>query len=154
MARMHTGKHGKSKSRKPDVEVGGMPDNVKLTREEIDEKIANYAKQGLSPALIGQYLKDRDNVPYIKQIYGKRLVAILKEKKLATELPPDMLDLMRKAVNMRKHLSTNRQDVHNNLRLVRVESKIWRLTKYYKKEGRLPGNWRYDPEKAALIIKG
>ncbi len=152
MSRMHTGKHGKSKSRKPSVEAGSVPEGTP-SKEEIEALIIEYTKQGVSPTLIGQYLKDKHNVKYIKQVFGKRLGSVLKEKKLAGEFPPDLTDLLKKAINMRKHMSANHGDVHNKMRLIRVESKIWRLTKYYKKEGVLPENWKYDPEKIALIIK-
>ncbi len=154
MARMHTGKHGKSKSRKPIVEIGTIPESVKLTKEEIEDKIISYNKQGASLSMIGQYLKDRDGVPYIRQALGKRLAEFLNEKGASKEIPQDLLDLMKRAVKMRKHLAVNKQDAHNKTRLIRVESKIWRLGKYYKREGKLPKDWKYDPAKAALIIKG
>jgi small subunit ribosomal protein S15 len=154
MARMHTGKHGKSKSRKPDVEIGIAPTEAKLSKEEIEKIIEGYSKQGLGPEIIGQYLKDKHGVPYIRQVMGKRLVEIMNEKGLSRELPADLLSLMKKAVGLRKHLSSNKQDIHNRTRLVRTESKIWRLSKYYKKVGTLPKDWKYDHEQAALIIKG
>ncbi|MFZ8854922.1 MAG: 30S ribosomal protein S15, partial [Thermofilaceae archaeon] len=31
-----------------------------------------------------------------------------------------------------------------------VESKIHRLVRYYKREGVLPPDWRYEPEKIVL----
>jgi small subunit ribosomal protein S15 len=154
MARMHTGKRGKSKSRKPELEPGMQAEEAKISKAEAEKIIEGYSKQGVNPALIGQYLKDKHGVPYVRQLMGKRLMQVLKEKGAATELPSDLLSLMRKAVGMRKHLSGNKQDVHNRTRLVRTESKIWRLSKYYKKEGVLPKTWTYDPEQAALIIKG
>lgn len=152
MARMHTGKHGKSKSRKPEVEVGA-PKDAKISSAEIEKLIEDYSKQGLPPALVGQYLKDKHGVPYVRQAMGKRLESIISEKGLSRELPSDLLSLMRKAVGLRRHLEKNKQDVHNKTSLGRTESKIWRLSRYYKKEGVLPKDWKYDPEQAALIIK-
>ena len=35
----------------------------------------------------------------------------------------------------------------------RVEAKIWRLSNYYKENGQLPSDWKYDPVKVALLIK-
>lgn len=154
MARMHTGRHGKSKSRKPDVEMGAKPEGLELSKEQIEEIIVNYAKQNTRPSEIGQMLKEKHGVKYVKQVFGKRLGVILKEKKVAAELPQDMLDLLRKSVAMRKHLAANKKDVHGKTRLGRVESKIWRLSKYYKTKGVLPQNWKYDPEKVALMVKG
>ena len=34
-----------------------------------------------------------------------------------------------------------------------TESKIKRLIKYYKKSGRLPEDWKYEPEKIKLYIE-
>ncbi|MEM0201270.1 MAG: 30S ribosomal protein S15 [Candidatus Micrarchaeaceae archaeon] len=152
MARMHTKKRGKSKSRKPVVELGVHPEGV-MPKEEIEEQISGYIKKGIEPRLIGQYLKDKHKVPYVKQVFGKRLTAVMNEKGYDPEYPQDLMDLMRRAVNLRVHLSNNKQDIHNKLRLSRIESKIWRLTRYYKKVGKLDMGWSYDPEKAALIVK-
>jgi ribosomal protein S15P/S13E len=154
MARMHGKSHGKSKSRKPVVEIGRIPSEATITSNQIIELIEKYAKQGMGPAQIGLKLKTEHKVPYIRQYTGKRLLEILKERKLAGAIPADLMDLMKTAVGMRKHLEKNRQDKHNELRLRRVESKIWRLTKYYVNGGVLPKEWKYDPKQAELLIKG
>jgi small subunit ribosomal protein S15 len=154
MAKMHTGGHGKAKSRKPDVEMGKIPEELQLTRDEIKEFIVGYAKQKVPQALIGQRLKEEHNVKYIRQVFGKRLGSILEEEGLASPIPSDLFDLLRKAVRMREHIAKNHNDVYGKTRLARIESKIWRLTKYYKREGLLPSDWKYEPEKAALLIKG
>ena len=103
--------------------------------------------------MIGQKLKTDHQIPYIKHYMGKRLGVILKEKKLSAEMPPDLMDLMKKAVNLNAHLTKNIQDFDNRTRLRRIESKIWRLTRYYIKKGVLPSTWRYDPKLAELLIK-
>jgi small subunit ribosomal protein S15 len=149
MARLHTRRHGKSKSRKPlESEM-----KVEAEKSKVEETIVAYAKQGMKGAMIGQTLKKELGVGYIRPLLGKRLGAYLKEKGFEGAIPSDMMDLMKRAVNMRKHLKTNHRDIHNNTRLKRVESKIWRLGKYYKREGKLPDTWKYDPEQAALMIK-
>ncbi len=152
MARMHTKRHGKAKSRKPLLEKASNESG--LGKEKIEELITNYAKQGLGPAQIGEKLKREHKVLYIKQATGKRLMEILNEKSLSGQVPPDMLDLMRRALRIRNHLNVNKRDTYNRVRLSRTESKIWRLAKYYIREGELPKNWRYDPQQAELLIKG
>lgn len=154
MARMHGNSHGKAKSRKPVVEIGKIPSDAAITSAQIEDLIVKYAKDGMGPALIGEKLKNEHKVPYVRQYTGKRMLQILKEKKLVGDIPADLMDLMRTAVNMRKHLEKNKQDKHNELRLRRTESKIWRLTKYYSREGVLPDGWKYDPKQAELLIKG
>ncbi len=152
MARMHTKMHGKSKSRKP--MMSEATDSSGLGKEQIEQLIVELAKQGVPPALIGEKLKTEHKVQYIRKATGKRLMEILKDKKMEGEIPPDMMQLMRKAVNIREHMAANKRDIHGRIRLNRVESKIWRLTKYYIREGKLASGWRYDPEQAQLIIKG
>jgi small subunit ribosomal protein S15 len=154
MAKMHTGGNGKSKSRKPMLKKGQLPEDSTTNKEEILKLINDYAKQKVSPALIGQRLKKKHNVPYIKQLFDKRLEKVLADNGIESKLPSDMLALMKKAVNMREHISSNKNDQHNKLRLTRIESKIWRLSKYYKREGRIPADWKYDPKQAELLIKG
>ncbi len=154
MARMHGNHHGKSKSRKPVVELGKIPEDATVTKAQVIELIEKYAKQGMGPAQIGEKLKKEHKIPYVRQYTGQSLLDILKEKKLAGSIPADLMNLMRTAVGMRKHLEKNKQDKHNELRLRRTESKIWRLTKYYVREGVLPQDWKYDPKQAELLIKG
>lgn len=153
MARMHTGKHGKSKSRKPVVAQGEKPEGLKLSDKEIVALITDYAKQGTHQAQIGQLLKEKHNVPYVKQIFNKRLRPILEENGFKAEIPQDLMDLLRKAIILRRHLDKNHNDVHNRTRLNRVEAKIWRLSNYYKENGVMPADWKYDPVQVALIIK-
>ncbi len=152
MARMHTKRHGRSKSRKPVL----APDAkvTELTREQIEGLIENYAKQSVGAARIGEILKREHGVPYIRHAAGRRLMKILEEKGLAGPVPADMFDLMKKAVNLRRHIAANAHDINNTVRLRRIESKIWRLTKYYIRTRKLPQGWRYDPARAALLIKG
>lgn len=153
MARMHTGKHGKSKSRKPLVEMGSKPEGLTMTDGEITKLIVDYAKQGMHQAQIGQTLKEKHNVPYIRQIYSKRLNVVLKENGFKFEIPQDLLDLLKRAITLRRHIEKNHNDVHNKTALARVEAKIWRVSNYYKDNKVLPSDWKYDPEKVALIIK-
>ncbi len=151
MARMHSKKHGKAKSRKPIIDASKAGSNV--DKKEIEKIIVNYAKKGMAPALIGETLKKEHKVPYTKLIFGKSITQILNENNIKTDLPYDLLDLIKKAVNMQKHLEKNKQDISNKVVLARAKAKIWRLTKYYISKGMLPQDWRYDPATAELLIK-
>ena len=61
--------------------------------------------------------------------------------------------LIRRAVMVRKHLEENRKDMTAKRGLQLTESKIKRLIKYYKKNGKLASEWKYDPERAGLFIE-
>ena len=51
---------------------------------------------------------------------------------LAPALPEDLYHLIKKAVNIRKHLERNRKDTDSKFRLILVESRVHRLARYYK----------------------
>ncbi len=153
MAKMHTKRHGKSKSAKPAPEKLG---NIKQSEEEYkntEKIIVEYAKQGMSAAMIGEKLKKEHGIKYIKAMMGKRLSEILKENKLYGDMPQDLMALMKRAVVLHKHLERNKHDVYSKTRLQRIESKILRLSKYYVSEGAVPADWKYDPKQAELLIK-
>jgi small subunit ribosomal protein S15 len=55
-------------------------------------------------------------------------------------------------VNLRDHLAKNTSDVGAKKGLALMEAKIRRLQRYYWKTGAISRDWRYDPEKAALLV--
>ncbi|MFH1056592.1 MAG: 30S ribosomal protein S15 [Candidatus Micrarchaeota archaeon] len=148
MARMHTRKRGKSKSRKPLVSGKW----VKADKTQVEELISQMAREGVAPARMGLVLRDQHAIPDAKKILGVSITKFLKEKNLLPEFPQDMLDLIKKAVGVRKHLQSNKKDVFSRSRLRNIESKINRLVKYYRGK-RLPQDWKYVPEEAALLVK-
>ncbi|MCX8175549.1 MAG: 30S ribosomal protein S15 [Candidatus Micrarchaeota archaeon] len=151
MARLHSKKRGKSGSKKPALKV--TPEWVEYSAHEVAELVVKMGKEGLGPTAIGQRLRDTYGVPSVQNLCGKPITKILKEGGVKQEYPEDLLNLIRRAVNMREHLRTNRADKHNRTKLIHVESKIGRLVKYYTRVGRLPADWKYDPETAALLVK-
>jgi small subunit ribosomal protein S15 len=151
MAKLHSKKKGKSGSKKPATKV--VPDWVEYSAHEVEDIIVKLGKEGKGPAEIGMILRDVYGVPSVKILCGKSLTEILQENGIKIEYPEDLLNLIKKAVNMREHLQENRSDKHNRTKLIHVESKIWRLVKYYRRVGKLPANWKYDPETAVLLVK-
>ena len=49
---------------------------------------------------------------------------------------------MKKALAIRKHLEKNRKDKDAKFRLIMVESRIHRLSRYYRKTQKLPPKWK------------
>ncbi|MGB9703123.1 MAG: 30S ribosomal protein S15 [Candidatus Micrarchaeia archaeon] len=146
MARMHTRKHGTSGPKIPAVKEKPSVDKTKVLKT-----ILEYAKLGMSESEIGRMVKKRYKA-HVKRIFGKGVAKILRENNLLT-YPEDLFSLMKKAIRLRKHLEVHKGDKHNKLALQRVESKIHRLVKYYKKKEILPKDWKYEPSKVALIVK-
>jgi small subunit ribosomal protein S15 len=150
MARLHSRKKGRSSSSKP-VD-GNAASLVTASQDELKQVIAKLLKEGKTEAQIGLVLRDEYGVPDAKTVFGKKLVAVIEELGLAKEYPSDLIDLIRKAIALRSHLEQNPRDQHNKTKLAHVESKIKRLVKYYRGK-KLPKNWKYEPESAALLVK-
>ena len=151
MARMHSKKKGKSGSKHPAAEIS--PKWLQYSKEEIIELVLQMTKEGKNSSKIGLILRDQHGIPRVKAVVGKTISEILDENKMLPKYPEDMMNLMRKAVRLRKHLAGNKQDKHNTRILKLTESKIKRLIAYYKKTGKLAQGWYYTPEEAALLVK-
>jgi len=153
MARMYSRKKGKSGSKKPLKKAAPW---VRYKPKEIEEIVAKLAKKGYSSAMIGTILRDQYGIPSTRIKIGgagKKLTKIMKEQNLYPDLPEDLFNLMKKAVNLRKHLEKNKKDYTSARGLELTESKIRRLAKYYIRKKILPSEWKYDPERAKLIVR-
>ena len=71
---------------------------------------------------------------------------------VAPSLPEDLYHLIKKAVNIRKHLEKVRADKDGKFRLILVESRIHRLARYYRTVKALPPTWRYQSKKADTLL--
>jgi len=127
------------------------PTWCKYKPEEVEAIIVKLVKEGHPPSKIGTILRDQHGIPLTKAITGKTITRILKEAELASSLPEDFGNLLRKATRLRVHLEKNKKDVHNKRALQIVEARIHKLTKYYKRKGALPPDWKYEPKAASLI---
>ncbi|UNQ72638.1 30S ribosomal protein S15 [Infirmifilum sp. NZ] len=126
------------------------PDWVDASPEQVEGLVVSLYRKGYPPSMIGLILRDQYGIPLVKAVTGKSILQILRERGLAPEVPEDLMNLIRKAIRIRKHLEEHPKDYHSKRGLQLVESKIHRLAKYYKREGVLPPDWRYEPEKIAL----
>ena len=123
----------------------------RYTAEEVEALVMRLAKDGHSPSKIGIILRDQHGIPLAKPITGKSVTQILKERGLATSLPEDLENLLRKATRLHVHFDKNKADLHNKRSLQLVEAKIYKLSRYYKRKGVLPSDWKYRPKAIALF---
>lgn len=151
MARIHARKRGKSGSKRPSRKT--PPRWVRYKEDEVERLVVKLAKEGNSSAKIGLILRDKYGIPSVKKITGKTISEIMKENDLYSDYPEDLFNLLKQAVKLREHLKKNKRDYTSKRGLELLESKIRRLGKYYVKEGVLPQDWRYDPEKAKLLVQ-
>lgn len=71
---------------------------------------------------------------------------------MAPEIPEDLYHLIKKAVSIRKHLERFRKDTDSKFRLILVESRIHRLSRYYKTKQQLPPTWKYESSTASALV--
>jgi small subunit ribosomal protein S13e len=150
MGRMHSNGKGISRSSLPYRRH--PPSWCKIESEQVKEEIFKYAKKGLTPSQIGVILRDSFGIPQVSQITGNKILRILKTAGLAPELPEDLYHLIKKAVNIRRHLEKNRKDTDSKFRLILVESRIHRLARYYKTTKTLPATWKYESSTASALV--
>jgi small subunit ribosomal protein S15 len=120
---------------------------------EIEELVVKLAKEGNPPSKIGVVLRDQYGVPSVKLATGKDMVEILAARGVKPEIPEDLFNLLKKAVRLHRHLERNRRDKPSKRSLECVEARIVKLARYYVREGVLPKGWRYDRERAALLVR-
>lgn len=148
---MHSRTKGKAGSTKPYATEA--PSWVPISAQDVEQLIVGLYRQGQTQAQIGVILRDQHGVPSIKLVTGKSLLDILKENEVAPRYPEDLISLIRRAMNLRNHMSENKKDLSGKAGLRRIESKIYRLAAYYRKAGVLPADWRYRPDQASVLLR-
>jgi small subunit ribosomal protein S15 len=148
---MHSPGRGKSGSTKPLVDKA--PEWSNTNAKEVTELILSLAADGNSAASIGTILRDQHAVPDVRLVVGKRLGQILAENDVTPKYPEDMMSLMRRALRLIDHIESNRKDRHNSRQLELTESKIRRLSRYYKGRGQLDSEWAYKRDQLRLMVE-
>ena len=128
MARMHSKGKGTSGSSKPNNDTA--PSWSESDKGKVEELIIKYANEGHSSAKIGTLLRDMHAIPDVRLVMGERISKTLSRNNLESTYPEDMMNLMRKALSLIDHLSSNKKDLHNRRQLELCESRLRRLAKY------------------------
>ena len=126
---------------------------VGINAKEAEEMAVSLANAGHSPSKIGIILRDENGVKNFQELTGKPLQLVLGENKLLGDIPEDLLNLIRKSVFLSNHLVKNNKDYSAKRGYELTVSKIRKLSKYYVKKKKLPTDWRYSAESAALLVK-
>ncbi len=151
MSRIHSGHKGRSASQRPYPAV--RPSWPVLEKDELIEEAVKLAQAGNAPSRVGLVLRDSYGVPSVRLLTGQKLTPILRGRKAASDLPEDLAALLKRVVHLQQHLELHPKDLSNRRGLSLVESKIRRLSHYYRRRGRLPPGWRYRAETAALLVQ-
>ncbi len=148
MGRVHTHRHGQSHSTRPIT--AKTPSWVTSSPKEIVDLVVKYGKDGVPMSQIGIRMRDQHAIPLVKPIVKKSIKKILEENGVRPEMPEDLNNIVKKALNLQRHLKTNNSDNRNVRSLELIEAKVHRISTYYKRIGALPQNWKYKSVVAQL----
>ncbi len=151
MARMHSRRKGKSGSKKP-LKTKKVT-WLRHQPSEIESLVVKIAKTGKTPSQIGLELRDSYGIPLVRQYTNRKITKVLEDNGIKAKIPEDMAALIKKEINILRHLESNRKDMPTRRGLLLTESKIKRLTKYYKRIGKLPADWTYSRENIKLLLE-
>jgi small subunit ribosomal protein S15 len=127
------------------------PSWCKYEAEEVEALVIKLAREGNPPSRIGTILRDQHGIPLTKSLTGKTVSGILAEADMAPSVPEDLEMLLKKASRLSTHLERNKMDLINKRALQIMEAKIHKLSKYYRREGVLPSDWKYEPKAASIV---
>jgi len=148
LARIHSHRHGKSHQSRPTSKR--PPSWLTYSADEVSSMAIKMGKEGLTPSQIGVRLRDEYGIPLVKPIIGKSISTLLRENKLAPAIPEDLQNLLERAKRVQLHLSNYKSDRRNVRSLELIEAKIYRVSKYYKRMGILPDDFKYAAVVAQL----
>ncbi|HYY47995.1 MAG TPA: 30S ribosomal protein S15 [Thermoplasmata archaeon] len=151
MARLHAHRKGKSGSTRPFLKAN--PKWVTAEKGELEDTILRLHQEGLSAAAIGVRVRDGLGVPSVRLATGRSVTQILKSKGAKIAIPDDLAGLIKRATNLQTHLKEHGKDLSNKRGLQLIESKIRRLSRYYKDRGILPKSWDYASKESELQVK-
>jgi len=147
---MHAPGKGISKSARPYKRTPASWQ--KISAADVEEHVCKLAKKGMTPSQIGVSLRDSNGIAQVRAVTGQKILRLLKANGLAPEIPEDLYMLIKKAVQVRKHLEKNRQDKDSKFRLILIESRIHRLARYYRTTRKLAANFRYESATASTLV--
>ena len=148
---MHSKGKGSSGSTKP--HSNAPPEWSNSDKKEIEELIVQLSDEGHTNASIGTVLRDKHGVPDVRLVTGERISQTLNRLGKSAGLPEDLMSLMRRALRLIDHLSQNSKDIHNRRQLELCESKIRKLSRYYKENNQIDSDWTYKRDQLRLMVE-
>ena len=142
-------KKKKAARKKPAKE---KPQWVNYEKEEVEKLILKLADSGKSKSQIGLMLRDQYGIPDVK-VFGMTIGKVVRKDSPEKAMPEDLYNIIKKAVVMHNHLEKNRKDKKGIHTLQLIESRARKLGRYYVSVGKLPVDWKYDINKAKLLVK-
>ncbi|HLD37683.1 MAG TPA: 30S ribosomal protein S15 [Candidatus Nanoarchaeia archaeon] len=110
---------------------------VKMPLDELENLVADLAKQGIGTEKIGLILRDNYGIPAAR-VYGKSISKIISEK-LNVQRRDDLDNVKKKIVKIKAYLAKAKTDKNIKRSLSIHGANAIKLERYYKKEGKNAG---------------
>merc|ERR1712225_128605 len=136
MGRLHSNGKGISASAIPYSRT--PPSWLKTTPEQVVDQICKLAKKGATPSQIGVVLRDSHGIAQVKWP--------------CTRDPRGPVHVDQEGRRRPQASRAQPQDKDSKFRLILIESRIHRLSRYYKTVGVLPPTWRYESATASTMV--
>ena len=149
MARIYSKGRGISRAQTPYNAT--RPEWLALSDKQIESKVCELARKGMTESQIGAFLRDEMGVPGVKTVLHNKITGLLERNDLKPEIPDGLLSLIKKNKTMRNHLAKNNKDKVTRFNLIRNESKIYRLIRHLKKTKRILETFRFTKTTANKI---
>eukprot|EP00957_Ditylum_brightwellii_P046158 3502266-Ditylum_brightwellii.AAC.1 len=150
MGRLHAPGKDISKSAHPYKRT--HPSWLKISAEDVEDHVCKLSKKGMTPSQIGIILCDSNGIAQIKSVTRQKNIHILKADGLAPEIPDDLYMLIKKAVQICKHLEHNSKDKDSKFCLILTESHTHHLARHYCITCKIPANWKYESATASTMV--
>jgi small subunit ribosomal protein S15 len=124
-----------------------------LSADEVEGLVVRLGKEGVPLSRVGLVLRDQYAVSSVKRTTGKSVKQILDAHGVKPGLPEDLTMVILRAVKLYNHIARNPRDLGIRRSIEVAEARINKLASYYKRKGILPADWRYERERAALLVR-
>jgi ribosomal protein S15P/S13E len=131
----------------PDPSAGALQVGASTSLKRWKPSCSDSQRTGTRSATI---LRDQYAIPLVKPITGKSISDILEAAGMAPSMPEDLANLIKKAQGLAVHMDKNKKDLHNKRSMQVIEARIHKLSRYYKRQGVLPENWKYKAKVASI----
>lgn len=103
------------------------PDKIKISEEEFEKRVKQFAKEGMTSEKIGEKLrKERIH----SKEFGKKISEIMGE----SYSPPDIINIQKKLDNLIKHIEKNKQDKRAMREKDRVFAQLRKAKQYFNEQ--------------------
>ncbi len=109
--------------------------------EKVEELVVELYKKGNKPDDIGRILKEKYKIYDVREITGKKISKILREKGIEL-FPTDLENVIKKLKRLKEHYAQHKHDYKAKRAIAILEARARILSEYYKRKKILPQDFK------------